>query len=88
MSRDQNQNFQGVRLFLNLSQSFAVNRCQQCDEHAHCNVDRCECDEGYRGDGKVCIRKSFLRLNFSTFMVKLTGQEKSVPSSMIERLFQ
>ena len=51
---DVNKYFRLTDFFFSL-----VNRCQLCDEHAHCNVDRCVCDEGYRGDGKMCYSKLF-----------------------------
>eukprot|EP00794_Sanderia_malayensis_P012275 gene12275-13540_t len=31
--------------------------CRHCHKNAHCEVDKCVCDDGYKGDGRFCIKK-------------------------------
>ena len=34
-----------------------VNKCFNCDEYAHCDINKCACDEGYTGNGYNCKSK-------------------------------
>jgi len=33
---------------------FSVDRCKDCDEHAHCVLGHCICNPGYIGNGYEC----------------------------------
>ena len=34
-----------------------VHACRNCHKNAHCEVDKCVCDEGYEGNGIICVSK-------------------------------
>ncbi|XP_065063135.1 neurogenic locus notch homolog protein 1-like isoform X2 [Rhopilema esculentum] len=35
-----------------------VHACRNCHKNAHCEGEKCVCDDGYKGNGRICIKKA------------------------------